>query len=85
MEFKRLLYTETGRLFISVLLGLGIATLFRRVCTEKNCIRFNGPVISEIEGKIYQHGEKCYTYTTNADQCDPANRTVNLSLEKTEQ
>jgi hypothetical protein len=84
MNFTRLINTDTGRIFVSVLLGLGLASLFRRVCTEKNCIRFNGPIISEIEGKVYQHGEKCYSYTTNSDKCDPTKRTVNLSLEQTE-
>jgi hypothetical protein len=84
MNFQRLLNTETGRMFVSVLLGLGLASLFRRVCSEKSCIRFNGPVIGDIEGKIYQHGDKCYSYTTNSDKCDPTKKIVKVSLEKTE-
>ena len=64
MNFQRLVNTTTGRNIISILLGIGLATLFRRACTDKNCIVFNGPVISEVEGKIFKHGEKCYKYST---------------------
>jgi len=78
MNFKRLLYTDLGRIFISIILGLGLATLFRKVCTDKSCLRFNGPIISDLEGKIYKHGDKCYKYTTNTDKCDTTKRQIDL-------
>ena len=40
MNIKRLLNTHLGRIIISILLGLGLASLFRKVCTDKNCIKF---------------------------------------------
>ena len=67
MNFKRLLNEPLGRILISILLGLGLATLFRKVCKDKNCIVFNGPVISEFDGKIYKHGDKCYKYSVVSD------------------
>uniref|UniRef100_A0A6C0D3J4 Uncharacterized protein n=1 Tax=viral metagenome TaxID=1070528 RepID=A0A6C0D3J4_9ZZZZ len=78
MNFKRLLNTPVGRNIISILLGIGLATLFRRACTDKNCTVFNGPVISEIEGKVYKHGEKCYKYSTVSEKCDPMKRVVDI-------
>jgi len=78
MNFKRLLYTDLGRIFISIILGLGLATLFRKVCTDKSCIRFNGPIISDLEDKIYKHGEKCYKYSTRTDKCDTTKRQIDL-------
>ena len=72
-----------GRIFISVLLGLGLATLFRKVCTDKNCIAFNGPVISEVQGKTYKHGEMCYQYTSSATTCDPKKKIVDMSIGST--
>jgi len=78
MNFKRLLYTDLGRIFISIIMGLGVATLFRKVCTDKNCIQFNGPIISDLEGKIYKHGDKCYKYSTTSDRCDSTKRQVDL-------
>jgi hypothetical protein len=84
MNFKRLLDTETGRFFISVLLGLGLATLFRKVCTDKNCIEFNGPVISDVDGKIFKTGEKCYKYNVSAATCDANKRIVEISSPKSD-
>ena len=49
MNFKRLFHSEVGKNIISIILGLGLATLFRKVCHDKNCIRFNGPIITDIE------------------------------------
>jgi hypothetical protein len=79
VNFKRLLNTSLGRFFISVLLGLGLATLFRKVCTDKNCINFNGPVISEIEEKIYKHDNVCYQYKATSAKCDPTKQIVDIS------
>ena len=79
MNFQRLLNTQIGRFFISVLLGLGLASLFNKACNDKNCIVFNGPVISEFEGKIYRHGDKCYKYSLNPDRCDTTKRVIDIS------
>jgi len=78
MNFKRLLYTDLGRIILSIILGLGLATLFRKVCTDKSCLRFNGPIISDLEGKIYKHGDKCYKYSANTDKCDTTKKQVDL-------
>ena len=51
MNLRRLLESELGKNIISILLGLGLATLFRKVCTDKNCIRFNGPIIMILKIK----------------------------------
>lgn len=79
MNIKRLLNSDLGRVFISILLGLGLATLFRKVCKDKNCIKFSGPVIGDIEGKTYKYGDKCYTYTSNPTKCDNAKKVVDIS------
>lgn len=79
MNFKRMLNTPLGQFLISVLLGLGLATMFRRVCDSKNCILFNGPVISEIDGKTYKFDEYCYKYELNPVKCNNAKKTVEIS------
>ena len=79
MNFKRLLNTSLGQVFISILLGLGLAMIFRKVCKDKNCIQFKGPILSEIDGKIYKHGDKCYRYTSEpSGKCNPMKKTVDM-------
>ena len=82
MNFKRLLNTEIGVFFISVLLGLGLATLFKNACEGKHCINFNGPLISEIDGKTYKYGEYCYKYKLQAAPCDPTKQTIEIKQKK---
>jgi hypothetical protein len=69
-KFERLLYSDTGRILISIILALGFASLFHKACKDKDCINFKGPVISEIDGKIFEHDDKCYQYETKATSCD---------------
>jgi hypothetical protein len=78
MNFKRLLNTNLGQILLSIILGIGLATLFRRACSDKNCLVFNGPIITEIEGKIYKHGEKCYKYSAASDKCDQTKRVIDM-------
>lgn len=79
MNFKRLLNTDLGRIVISILLGLGLATLFKKVCNDKNCMVFNGPVIRDLEGKIYKHDNKCYSYSSSSVSCDSNKRILDIS------
>jgi hypothetical protein len=79
VNFKRLLNTGLGRFFISVMLGIGLATLFRKVCTDKSCINFHGPVINEIEEKIYKHDNVCYQYKATSAKCDSTKQIVDIS------
>ena len=79
MNFKRLLHTDLGQTLISILLGIGLASLFRKACTDKNCIRFNGPVITDIKDKIFKHDGKCYKYKSESSTCDATKRIINVS------
>ena len=79
MNFKRLLNTKLGQFFISIILGLGLASLFRKVCKDRNCITFNGPVISEIDKKIYKHDEKCFKYSPTSAKCNPNKKIIEVS------
>jgi hypothetical protein len=65
-----------GKIALSIILGFGLATLFRKVCTDKNCIVFNGPVISEED--IYKHDEKCLQYTMESTSCDNAKKAIDI-------
>lgn len=76
MNYKNLLNSNSGRIVISIILGLGIACLFHKACKDKDCIHFSGPIISNVDGKIFQHDNKCYTYKAKAVKCNPTKKTV---------
>ena len=78
MNFKRLLHTQLGITFVSIMLGLGLATLFRKVCTDKSCIIFNGPVIHDVTDKTFKYDEKCYQYEAVPTTCDQNKRIIDI-------
>jgi hypothetical protein len=70
MNFKKIIYSDVGKIIISVLLGIGLSCLFHKVCKDKNCIKFSGPVIQNIEGKIFKQADKCYSYKLQTEKCN---------------
>lgn len=78
MNLKRLLNTQIGVAIISIILGLGLATFFHKACDGKKCLDFNGPLISEIDGKTYKFGEECYKYSFQSASCDSTKKIVEM-------
>jgi len=70
LDFRRLLQTDSGRVVISILIGLGLATLFRKICTDGSCIDFHGVMVGEIQDKTYQHDDRCYQYQPVSAKCN---------------
>ena len=70
MYIRRLIYSKFGEYVISILLGLGLATLFRKVCKDRNCILFKAPEIEKIENSVYKYNNKCYKFKSKAETCD---------------
>uniref|UniRef100_A0A6C0CL79 Uncharacterized protein n=1 Tax=viral metagenome TaxID=1070528 RepID=A0A6C0CL79_9ZZZZ len=84
MNIQRLLNSPMGRIIISILLGLGFATLFRKVCADGSCLQFDGPVISEVDGQTYEFGEYCYKYELQPRVCDNKRKTVEMRESESE-
>ena len=70
MYLRRLIYSDVGRYVISILLGLGLATLFRKVCNDRSCLVFHAPHINKIKGQVFDFDGKCYTFEEKAARCD---------------
>lgn len=65
---SKLLNTDLGRNIISVLLGLGFASMFRKVCTNNTCLVIKGPKTVEMN-KYYKIDNKCYKYNPYPINC----------------
>lgn len=59
-----------GRIVISILLGFGLATLFRKVCSGQSCVIVKGPSPAEISKYYYKIDQDCYKYTPYQTTCD---------------
>ena len=76
MEIKRLLYGKYSKYVISIILGFGLATLFRKVCNERNCLVFKAPKIKNIEKKTYKVDNTCYKFTYKQVQHNKSKKEV---------
>lgn len=83
MNIKRLLYSNFGRIIISILLGVGLASLFYRACKDKDCLEFRGPIIKDVDGKIFKHGEQCYKYDLQSVSCDNTKKIIPFNFDET--
>lgn len=65
-----LMKTDEGVIVISVILGLGLASMFRRVCSKGKCIIIKGPNAVEVESNVYRIKGSCYKYMTHVVECE---------------
>lgn len=65
----KFVHTENGKVIMSILLGFGLASLFRTICKENNCIIFHAPPLDDFKDKIYSNNGKCFKYTPVASKC----------------
>lgn len=79
MGVQRLLYSKKGRILISIILGLGLATLFRKGCSNESCYKLISPDIKDVSDNVYQYEKKCYKYKPVAKKCDKGKKTVTFA------
>tara|TARA_A100001011_G_C14314347_1_gene847164 strand:- start:1402 stop:1662 length:261 start_codon:yes stop_codon:yes gene_type:complete len=74
-ELKSFINSGKGKIILSVLLGFGIATLFRKACKDRNCLVFSAPSINKVKGKVFGFNDKCYKYIEKNATCSD-NKTI---------
>jgi hypothetical protein len=66
-----ILRSDRGKIVISIVIGFGFATMFRRACRKNSCYIIKGPKKEELQ-KYYRIDQKCYQYNPYSINC-PAN------------
>ena len=52
-----------------MILGFGLASLFRKDCTNNKCFQYVAPKIDEVKKNIYRYNSDCYKFHTNTHEC----------------
>lgn len=71
--FTNILKSHDVRIVFSIIWGLGLASLFRRVCKGRNCIIYRAPSPEYIKGKTFGFNNKCYNYEPRMVKCEGQN------------
>jgi len=69
----KFVHTKTGKIIMSIIIGLGVASLFRKVCKKYSCIELYAVPFKQIEGKIFQIGDRCVKYKYETAKCENGN------------
>ncbi len=65
----KLLEKKETKILISIIWGLGIACLFRKVCNDRSCIVYKAPNPDYVKNNIWKFNNKCYKFDTNTVKC----------------
>lgn len=78
INFGRFVHTENGKYIMSIILGFGLASLFRIVCKGNNCLVFNAPPLDQFKDKIYKNNGKCVKYNPISSKCNTNSKIINF-------
>lgn len=78
LNLGRFVHTETGKVLMSLLLGFGLASLFRTVCKNDNCLIFHAAPLDDFKDKIYKNNGKCVKYAPTATKCTLNAKTISF-------
>lgn len=73
LKIKKFLNSKSGTFVLSVILGLGLATVFKMSCDSKSCLVYKAPEYSDK--KVIKYNNKCYEPTEHMETCD-ANKQI---------
>ena len=68
LQITKFIQSPTGAKLFSILLGLGIAGLFKMSCDSRSCIVYKGPEFKENNKTVKVNGQ-CYSVKENIIQC----------------
>lgn len=66
---KDALNDATGAKIVSIILGFGLAAVFRKVCHGNGCRVIQGPPKDATNDMYYKVDEDCYKYSPYAVSC----------------
>ena len=65
----RLFETDAEKTIVSIILGLSLASMFRKICNENNCLVIKGPKLKQMN-KYYRIDKTCYKYKPYPVDCE---------------
>jgi hypothetical protein len=75
-NIKKFISSRSGVIIMSIILGLGLSSLFRMSCNSRSCIVYGAPDFSEK--KIIKYNNKCYKPEEKMETCNPNKKTIEV-------
>ena len=79
VNLGKFVHTETGKMLMSILLGFGLASLFRTICKDRECLIFHAPSLDDFKDKIYKtNSGKCVKYNPVPSKCSMNSKIIDF-------
>ena len=78
MHLSKFVHTQTGKYVMSMILGFGIASLFKIVCKDKSCLVYMAPPTLD-KTDIYKFNDKCYQFNNVSTTCNKNKKSVTFA------
>lgn len=79
MHLDKFVHSSNGKILMSILLGIGLATFFRSACKGKRCKIIRAPPMEDLDGQIYKFDGKCYQFEKNSVNCKKNMKTIKIA------
>ena len=70
LKIEKLFSSSGGMKLFSIMLGLGVAGLFKMSCDSRSCLVFKGPIFDDEDKKKVKYNEKCYQVREKMIPCE---------------
>uniref|UniRef100_A0A6C0KLG3 Uncharacterized protein n=1 Tax=viral metagenome TaxID=1070528 RepID=A0A6C0KLG3_9ZZZZ len=68
LRLDKFIQSSEGMKLFSIMLGLGIAGLFKMSCDSRSCLVYKGPEFKD-DKKVVKYNEKCYQVREKMIDC----------------
>ena len=75
-NIKKFMTSRSGVIIMSIILGLGLSTLFRMSCNSRSCLVYTAPDFSKK--KLIKYNGKCYKPEEKIETCNPKKKTIEV-------
>jgi hypothetical protein len=75
-NIKKFISSRSGVIIMSIILGLGLSTLFRMSCNSRSCLVYSAPDFSEK--KIIKYNNKCYKPEEKMETCSSTKKIIEV-------
>ena len=66
---EAIMNSKAGSVLVSVILGLGLAAIFRRACTGDGCVVLKAPNAADVRKHVWKVDDDCFRYTPRVVEC----------------
>tara|TARA_B110000003_G_scaffold23614_2_gene22581 strand:+ start:18460 stop:18699 length:240 start_codon:yes stop_codon:yes gene_type:complete len=76
MNLQRLLYGKYSKVILSIILGFGLATFFRKACNSRKCHNFVTPDMKKVVNETYEFDGKFYKFIPKSKRCSTDKKVI---------